>query len=417
MPETQDSKPETDEERIRRKKEAKAAKNERKKERKLKAKEKLERQKARKRVEQGKSDPDTMNQQQQPKKEKKQSLPTPQRDSDGDDDDDEAAEEIQIDERPNAFTTVLEEDDADSNVSEDEPADVFSPPQESGISSTSSIQPPTEEPVPSKTTDSTPASDPSLPPPRERLAAALANFRTQRKADLESAPKSRAELLEQRRRQEERRRAEKKDQKRREKEEAQRKQEEEIAARFSPGGSGSLLASPRSPVSTPDTESNNFSFGRIAFDDGSSFDPKINGASDASKKKKGPMDPSTALQAALKKKSRLSGLDADKQERIASQDMWANARKRAAGEKVKDDTSLLKKALKRHEGQKKKSEKEWTERKDGIQKSMEAKQKKRTENLAKRKDEKGGKGKGKKVKRPGFEGSFKGRTGGKKGKA
>merc|ERR1711939_176119 len=116
------------------------------------------------------------------------------------------------------------------------------------------------------------------------------------------------------------------------------------------------------------------------------------------------------------KKSRLSGLDADKQERIASQDMWMNARKRASGEKVKDDTSLLKKALKRHEGQKKKSEKEWTERDEGIKKSIEVRQKKRTENLAKRKDEKG-KGKGKKVKRPGFEGSFKGRTGGKKGKA
>ena len=48
---------------------------------------------------------------------------------------------------------------------------------------------------------------------------------------------------------------------------------------------------------------------------------------------------------------------------------------------------------------------------------MHMKQKKRTENLEKRKDEKGQKGKKGKVKRPGFEGSFRGRTGGGKEKA
>lgn len=187
-----------------------------------------------------------------------------------------------------------------------------------------------------------------------------------------------------------------------------------------------MLNSPRSPISAPDTnEPNNFSFGRIAFDDGSSFNPNASygGEEDSpehAKKKKGPSDAATALSAAMKKKSRLSGLDEEKQSRIASQDMWLAARKRAAGEKVKDDTSLLKKALKRQEGQKKKSEKEWTERKEGIDKSIAAKQKKRTENLAKRKEEKGSGGKKSKgkPKRPGFEGSFKGRTGGKKnGKA
>merc|ERR1711939_460282 len=402
---------ESEEERIRRRKEAKAAKKERKKEKKLKAKEKVERQKARKLAEQGKSDSDPPKQQTKPKKSNSQVQNKPGHDSDEDDTDNDVAEEISIDGQPlNALTMELEDEEPGSDASNDEPADVFSPPQESAVSSTSSIQPVTDDGVPPKAPVAGATSNPDLPPPKDRPAAAIASFRSQRKADSDSVPKSRAELLEQRRRQEERRRAEKKEQKRREKEEAQRKQEEEIAARFSPGGSGSL----RSPVSTPDAESNNFSFGRIAFDDGSNFDPNGEGASE-SKKRKGPSDPSTALQAALKKKSRLSGLDADKQERIASQDMWMNARKRASGEKVKDDTSLLKKALKRHEGQKKKSEKEWTERDEGIKKSIEVRQKKRTENLAKRKDEKG-KGKGKKVKRPGFEGSFKGRTGGK-GKA
>ena len=96
--------------------------------------------------------------------------------------------------------------------------------------------------------------------------------------------------------------------------------------------------------------------------------------------------------------------------------MWLNAKRRAHGERVRDDTSLLKKALKKQQGQKKKSEKEWNERTEGVQKAQYQKQKKRTENLAKRKDEKQG-GKGKKLKRPGFEGSFKGRTGGGKKKS
>jgi hypothetical protein len=416
--------PETEEERIKRRKEAKAAKKERKNEKKQKAKYKLERQKARKRGEHIDTIPEHDESEPTAKKEQKQKKPAkPAQQLDGhsdkptvEDDDEEMAEEIDLAQQPtNTLTTELDVDDSQSVTSEDPPPDVFSPVHESGLSSTSSIQPPPDDAVNGKRHPVLPATDLDQPPAKERLAAAIASFRSQRKADTNSAPKSRAELLEQRRRQEERKKAERKEQKRREREEAQKKQEEEIARRFSPGGSGSLLGSPRSPISPPDVESNHFSFGKIAFDDGTSFDPTINSTLEGTKKK-GPADPATALQAALKKKSRVSGLDAEKQERIASQDMWMNARKRAAGEKVKDDTSLLKKALKRHEGQKKKSEKEWKDRKEGIEKSIDAKQKKRQENLAKRRDEKGGKGKGKKVKRPGFEGSFKGRTGGRNNK-
>jgi hypothetical protein len=99
--------------------------------------------------------------------------------------------------------------------------------------------------------------------------------------------------------------------------------------------------------------------------------------------------------------------------------MWLNAKKRAHGERVRDDTSLLKKALKRREGVKRKSEKEWNERLEGVQKGRDMRQNKRDENLRKRKEEKGSKGKKKpKVKktksRPGFEGSFKARSGPKK---
>jgi hypothetical protein len=409
---------ETEEERRQRKRDARAAKRERKREQKLKSKEKADRSKARKQAEKAAKNQD------KPKKSKNIKQPAEKKqdtgedgvkaDADNDESDESVAEEIDIQQPAHTLTTQLD-DESMSDVSEPEGSDVFSPPQESGTSSTSSINPLAEELVQGKPTP--PTADPTAPPPKERLANALAAFRSQRNADVDSAPKSRAELLEQRRRQEEKRRAEKKEQKRREKEEAQRQQEAEIAARFSPGGSGSLLNSPRSPISTPDiNEPNNFSFGRIAFDDGSAFNPNLQGDTEESseqRKKKGPSDAATALAAALKKKSRLSGLDDEKKSRIASQDMWMAARKRAAGEKVKDDTSLLKKALKRQEGQKKKSEKEWTDRKEGIDKSIAARQKKRTDNLAKRQEEKGKKGKGK-PKRPGFEGSFKGRTGGKK---
>ena len=427
---------ETEEQRIQRKKEQKAEKKQRKKEKKAKLKEKLERQKARKKE---------AKQQKQPQKEGESKRSTkvvksrteantkgkqPEA-SEDDSDDEDVAEVIDID-RSTAFAegAPMEDDHLSSNSSDRETEEVFSPLHDSGVSSSSSIPPPTsDEPVhtqptstvsgeiaankekkaPKKVVQPPNSSSNSEEDPKQRLQAAITAFRAERKAD--SGPKSRSELLEQRRRQEERRRSEKKEQKRREKEEEARKQEEEMAKRFSPGGSGSLLGSPRSPII--DTDNSNFNFGRVAFADGSSLDP-TNASATESQKKKGPSDPATALKAAQAKQHRISGYDAEKRENIHDKDMWMNARKRAAGEKVKDDTSLLKKALKRHEGQKKKSEKEWTERKEGVQKSMHLKQKKRTENLEKRKDEKGQKGKKGKVKRPGFEGSFRGRTGGGK---
>ena len=430
---------ETEEQRIQRKKEQKGEKKQRKKEKKAKLKEKLERQKARKKEakqqkqpqnEEGSKSASVREVKSRTKAKVKGKQPEA---SEDDSDHEDVAKVIDID-RGTAFAegAPMEDDHLSSNSSHEETEEVFSPLHDSGVSSSSSIPAPTsnesihtqpnssasvqnaemEESKPpqkaSQPLESAPASEEE---PKQRLQAAISAFRAERKAD--SGPKSRSELLEQRRRQEERRRAEKKEQKRREKEEEARKQEEEIAKRFSPGGSGSLLGSPRSPII--DTDTNNFSFGRVAIADGSSLDP-VNSTATELQKKKGPSDPATALKAAQAKQQRVSGYDAEKRDNIHDKDMWINARKRAAGEKVKDDTSLLKKALKRHEGQKKKSEKEWTERKEGVQKSMHMKQKKRTENLEKRKDEKGQKGKKGKVKRPGFEGSFRGRTGGGKNK-
>lgn len=249
---------------------------------------------------------------------------------------------------------------------------------------------------------------------QERLRARIEELRKNRKADSQDGktPKSRQDLLDQRRKKEEQRKAHKKELRRQAKEEESRKQEERLR------GSGSPLSadifSPREPKPA---DSNNFSFSRLAFDDGTAADASLSGLVDAPRKK-GPQDARTALLAAQNKEKRLAGYDAEKRADIAEKDTWLNAKKRAHGERVRDDTSLLKKALKRKEKGKGKSEKEWNERKEAVVKGREMKQKKREANLAKRSEEKGGKGKkgkaggakkggGGKGKRPGFEGRFK----------
>ena len=181
------------------------------------------------------------------------------------------------------------------------------------------------------------------------------------------------------------------------------------SARDSPASS---MLSPL--IRSPD---NNFSFGRVAFADGQTLTNDLSSLRETPKKK-GPQDAATALAASEKKRLRISGLDEEKQADIEEKDLWLNAKKRAHGEKIRDDASLLKKTLKRKEKAKKRSEKEWSDRKDGVAKSQMMRQKKREENLRKRREEKGSRGKGKskgkpaeskgkKAKsRPGFEGSF-----------
>ncbi|KAI5300780.1 hypothetical protein KEM56_002206 [Ascosphaera pollenicola] len=242
---------------------------------------------------------------------------------------------------------------------------------------------------------------------KQRLQKRLEELRAARHADgLNGKPaRNRQELIEARRQREEARRAHKKELRQKAKEEEQRKNDEAISRRFSPRG-GSLLASPGSPADSITSISNNFSFGRVMFADGQTADPTLTALREE-KKKRGPQDAKTALLAAEAKKQRLAALDPEKRKEIEEKDRWLNAKKRAHGEKVKDDVSLLKKTVHRHEILKKKSEKEWKERMEGIAKGKEMKQQKREENLKKRREEKGHKGKkaGKAGKgRAGFEG-------------
>ncbi|KZZ96938.1 Surfeit locus 6 [Ascosphaera apis ARSEF 7405] len=271
---------------------------------------------------------------------------------------------------------------------------------------TPATEKPTTETKPQETQSQPPKPKQSQEELKQRLQKRLEELRAARHADgLNGKPaRNRQELIEARRQREEARRAHKKELRQKAKEEEQRKNDEAISRRFSPRG-GSLLASPGSPADSITSISNNFSFGRVMFADGQqAADPTLTSLREE-KKKRGPQDAKTALLAAEAKKQRLAAMDPEKRKEIEEKDRWLAAKKRAHGEKVKDDVSLLKKTVHRHESLKKKSEKEWKERMEGIAKGKEMKQKKREENLKKRKEEKGNKGKKKAGKgRAGFEG-------------
>ena len=271
-----------------------------------------------------------------------------------------------------------------------------------------------------------PQIDPALL--QERLQARITALRAARKADgLDGRPaRNRQELIEARRRKQEARKGVKKELRAKTRLAADAEAE---AARLR-GGSGSPLWSPALPSPRAE-EANHFSFGKIAFDDGAHVRVAADDTSGGldlvdAKARKGPRDVKAALEVALKKQNRLSGLDGEKRAELEEKDRWLGAKRRVAGERVRDDANLLKKTLKRTEKLKGKSEKEWGERIAGVKKGQEQRQRKREDNLKKRKDEKGVKGKAKgkggaksggkkpsQKKRPGFEGSFKA-GGGKK---
>lgn len=231
-----------------------------------------------------------------------------------------------------------------------------------------------------------------------RLQELIEAKRAARNADgLNGKPaRSRSELIEARR-QKEQEKKEKKKELRTQEREAQKKAEMEAhlaSLRGSPALGAEIFSRSRSAsVSSPGVNANNFSFGRVAFADGSRMNSSLSGLVEQTKKFKGPSDAKTALLAAEKHQAHLNNLDEAKRAELMEKDIWLNARKRISGEKIRDDVSLLKKSLKRKDKAKSKSEREWTERTEGVKKSQEARQKKREENIAKRKEEKGGKGK------------------------
>ena len=288
---------------------------------------------------------------------------------------------------------------------------------QSGTSSISSIAPPASD-------IEKPTSIPKFPhlksDPEElkaRLQKRIDELRAARKAQSTdgSSAQTRQELIESRRRSQEQRKAHKKELRKKAKEEEQRQRELTIS-RGSPllsSASGSNAKS--SPLSDTITEpTNHFVFGQVTFSDGQHLNANSSSLLNPYKRK-GPQDPETAMRAAQNRIERLSGLDPEKRADIEEKDVWLNAKKRAHGERARDNTSLLKKTLKRKEKAKKKGEREWDERVEGVKKGQEKRQRKREDNLAKRREGKGSKGKkggkssskGKPKARPGFEGSFR----------
>ncbi|KAM7204571.1 hypothetical protein V8F33_001535, partial [Rhypophila sp. PSN 637] len=246
---------------------------------------------------------------------------------------------------------------------------------------------------------------------RARLAAKIEALRASRKVDdVNGTPiRTRQELLESRRHKQALAKARKQERRREAKEAEERKREEALSsARNSPG---SIL----SPAVDVDDEAsaNHFAFGRLAFADGVQMSQDLSYEKSAGKKK-GPLDPKSALAKFEAKKKRIESLDESKRKDVLEKETWLAARRRAEGEKVHDDESLLKKAVKRKEKAKKKSEREWKERTKGVEDAIKGRQHKREENLKKRREDKLSKGKKKKgvatkkKSRPGFEGGFGG---------
>ncbi|PWY76445.1 SURF6-domain-containing protein [Aspergillus sclerotioniger CBS 115572] len=340
-----------------------------------------------------------------------------QEQEDSDSDDNESVDGVPAEELSLEFSAEHEEHSSSASTP-NSGLDASNP--QSGSSSISSIVPPAEA---SKSSTSEPKPLKATPDElKERLQKRLDELRAARHADgLNGKPaRNRQELIEARRQKAEQRKAHKKELRQKAREEEQRVKDEAMARRFSPGGSGSLLASPRSPADSVGSN-NNFAFGRVVFADGQHADPTLSNVRDQHKSN-GPKDPAATLKAVEAKAAKLAAMDDEKRADIEEKDMWLNAKKRAHGERVRDDSSLLKKALKRKETAKKKSEREWKERLEAVKKGKDMKQQRREENLRKRRDEKGNKGGGggkkqtggKKKSRPGFEGSFKAKSGGKK---
>jgi hypothetical protein len=125
----------------------------------------------------------------------------------------------------------------------------------------------------------------------------------------------------------------------------------------------------------------------------SNLDTKPSDVMSASKsalnKKKKVTDPKQLLQMAIKRKEKAESKLKDKVEPESTQkDAMKAALAKARGEKVNDDIKLLKSAVKSRDKRKEKSKKEWGKRVRNVQKLKETKNKKRTENIAKRKDKK-----------------------------
>ncbi|KAI5965197.1 uncharacterized protein KGF55_001417 [Candida pseudojiufengensis] len=254
---------------------------------------------------------------------------------------------------------------------------------------------------------------------KERLEQKINSMREKRKAigtKAAGAPSSREQILNERKR-----KAELSKQQKRKHEEIEEDEEEEDNDDDDINESDGSDLEDENPVM----------FGNIAFSDGSQLTSNLSSMRKSADKRKqhGPSnnDIKAHLQILEKKKQKLNSMTPEEQNKQKEKDKWQRVISQAEGIKVKDNEKLLKKALKRKEKKKLRSEIEWKDRKQVVQDTVAARAKRREENLQARKNSKGMKRKNQpklrkftgivdkkkssaahnKKKRAGFEGSVK----------
>jgi hypothetical protein len=364
---------------------------------------------------------------------------TPSNDHDRDDgyetvsDDDEEADKVAAAPTPKPTKTTAAPADAEDKPVDSTPSSVRSASNSPVFDTADATQAAATTDVASTTTSISSTVPPSDKPKqikvpqdtsalKARLAARIAELQAARKAiGPDGKPiRTRQELIEAQRARQAQRSAKKKDQRLKARLEEERQRDEALAS-----NSPSIMSPALDHLLADDNEDapTDYSFGRVAFNDNTRLSRDLTHALNTHKKK-GPSDAKTALIKLQNQRKKHEAMDEEKQKDIAEKETWLTARRRAEGERIHDDEATLKKTIKRKDKQKKKSEREWKDRAEGVQSAIKAKQRKREDNLKKRKDEKklGKAGKKLKVKgpaakkkggRPGFEGSFGG-MGGKK---
>ncbi|KAH8369123.1 hypothetical protein KR009_002008 [Drosophila setifemur] len=115
-------------------------------------------------------------------------------------------------------------------------------------------------------------------------------------------------------------------------------------------------------------------------------------ANPGGKTKKSHQNPKEILKKLRDTKKQLTELreqgDTDKAAELQNDIAWKKAFDKVEGKKVKDDTKLLQKTIKKRRVEKKKSKTKWTERKQKVDHDIAKRQKKRQENLDKRSKDK-----------------------------
>ncbi|XP_076436433.1 uncharacterized protein LOC143275963 [Babylonia areolata] len=106
------------------------------------------------------------------------------------------------------------------------------------------------------------------------------------------------------------------------------------------------------------------------------------------------------------KVAKLKETDSDAASRLEQKHVWQDVMDKAKGEKIKDDVTKVKKALKRKEKMKEQRKNKWKDRQTAVDKMKEKQQEKREQNIQKRQDDKKAKHRKKLIKKgrilPGF---------------